>query len=153
MKKHTAVVQSAEGPSRQRSRAHLLVPLLALVGTLGCAKGEECTRARLAASDAWKTVMSQAGAARLNGSLEYEDLSDAKKAEHVKTFSQIEKQAEMVFTSFAYEKITWKTSDPARDAADQAFNGYFGKDNYKILSAALKTANAKYEAAAKACRD
>jgi len=153
VKNLTAVLRSAKGPSPLHLRSRSLVPLLGLLGALGCAKTEECTRARLTASDAWKTVMSQAGEARLTGSLDFEDLPGAKKAEHVKAFTQMEKQAEMVFTSFAYEKITWKTSDPARAATDQAFNGYFGKDNYKILSAALKTANDKYEAVAKACRD
>lgn len=97
--------------------------------------------------------MSQAGEARLTGSAAFEDLPETKRAEHVKAFTEMEKQAEMVFTSFAYDKITWKTSDPARAATDQAFESYFGKDDYKVLSAALKSANDKYEVAAKACRD
>jgi len=132
-------------------RLALLVPLTLLMN-LGCENNEECTRARLAASDAWKTVTSQSGSARLNGWIGFEDLPEPKKAEHVKAFQQIEKQSEMVFASFAYEKITWKTSDPARDAATQAFNGYFAKDNFTTFAAALKTANERYESAAKACR-
>jgi hypothetical protein len=127
-------------------------PILALLFTLACGKNEECTRARLEASDAWKTVTSQAASARLNGWIGYEDLSEDKKAEHVKSFQQLEKQAEMVSSSFAYEKITWKTSDPARSAANSAFDGYFAKDNFTIFAAALKTANQRYETAAKACR-
>jgi hypothetical protein len=128
-------------------------PIFALLFTLACGKSEECTKARLEASDAWKTVVSQAAAARLNGGGAFEELPEAKKAEHVKAFQEIEKQSEMVHSSFNYEKITWKTSDPARAAAGQAFDGYFGKDTFTIFSAALKTANQRYEAAAKVCRD
>jgi len=120
---------------------------------LGCQKGEECTKARLAASEAWKTVTSQAGNAKLNGWVGFDDLSEAQKADSVKTWTSIETQSEMVFKSFAYEHITWKTSDPARDEANQKFNGYFAKDNFSLFNAALKTANQKYDAAAKACRD
>jgi hypothetical protein len=132
-----------------------LAPLAAVAFLLatGCKNEEACTKARLAASDAWKTVTSQAAAARLNGWIGFEDLSEPKKAEHVKAFQQIEKQSEMVFSSLAYEKITWKTSDPARTAATQGFSDYFAKDNFRTFAAALKTANERYEAAAKACRD
>lgn len=132
---------------------HKSTPILALFFTLACGKNEECTKARLEASDAWKTVVSQATAARLNGGGEFEDLPEAKKAEHVKTFQEIEKQSEMVYSSFNYEKITWKTSDPARTEADKTFAGYFGKDQFTIFAAALKTANQRYEAAAKVCRN
>jgi hypothetical protein len=128
-------------------------PIIALLFMLGCGKNEECTKARLEASDAWKTVTSQAGAARLNGWIGFDELPEAKKAEHVKAFQEIEKQAEMVHSSFNYEKITWKTSDPARSEAAKAFDGYFAKDNFTIFAAALKTANQRYEQAAKACRD
>jgi len=132
-------------------RIALLVPLTLFLN-LGCENQEECTRARLAASDAWKTVTSQSASARLNGWIGFEDLPEPKKAEHASTFQKIEKQSEMVFSSFAYEKITWKTSDPARDNATQTFNGYFAKDNFTTFAAALKTANERYDSAAKACR-
>jgi hypothetical protein len=132
---------------------HQSAPILVLLFTLACGKNEECTKARLEASDAWKTVTSQAGAARLNGWIGFEDLPEPKKAEHVRAFQEIEKQAEMVHSSFNYEKITWKTSDPARNATASAFQGYFGKDNFTTFAAALKTANERYAQAAKACRD
>jgi hypothetical protein len=130
-----------------------LAPILAFCFTIACGKNEECTKARLEASDAWKTVTAQAGAARLNGWIGFDELPEAKKAEHVKAFQEIEKQAEMVHSSFNYEKITWKTSDPARSETNKAFDGYFGKENFTIFAAALKTANQRYEHAAKACRD
>jgi hypothetical protein len=131
--------------------ARRLAPLW-LLFMLGCETSEACTRARLEASDAWKTVTSQSGTASLKGWIGFDDLPDEKKVEHVKAFREIEKQAEMVFASFAYEKITWKTSDPAREAATQAFDSYFAKDDFTTFAAALKTANERYEAAAKACR-
>jgi hypothetical protein len=127
--------------------------LVLLALALGCQKGEECTKARMAASEAWKTVASQAGNAKVNGWVGFDDLSEPQKAESVKTWTAIETQADMVFKSFAYERITWKTSDPARQEAKAKFDGYFAKDNFSLFSAALKTAEAKYDAAAKVCRD
>jgi hypothetical protein len=59
----------------------------------------------------------------------------------------------MVFKSFAFEKITWKTADPAREEANRTFNTYFARDNFTVMAAALKTANDKYEGASKLCRD
>jgi hypothetical protein len=126
----------------------LAIALLAL----GCQKGEVCTKARLSASDAWKTVTTQAGAAK-NGWAGYDELSEAQKADSVKAWQGIETQSDMVFKSFAYERITWKTADPAREEANRLFDGYFAKDNFSIFALALKAANAKYDAAAKVCRE
>jgi hypothetical protein len=158
------VVESASRPAKAgRKAGRFLVknplatyqstPILTLLFTLACGRNEECTKARLEASDAWKTVTTQAASARLNGWIGFEEIADEKKAEHVKAFQEMEKQAEMVHSSFNYEKITWKTADPARDATGQAFGSYFGKDNFTLFAAALKTANERYEAAAKQCRD
>jgi len=119
---------------------------------LACQKGEECTKARLAASDSWKSLVTQAGNAR-NGWAGYDELSEPQKADSVKTWTGIETQADMVFKSFAYERITWKTSDPAREEVNRQFGGYFAKDNFAIFALALKSANTKYEAAAKVCRE
>jgi len=119
---------------------------------LACQKGEECTKARLAASDSWKSLVTQAGSAR-NGWAGYDELSEPQKAESVKTWTGIETQSDMVFKSFAYERITWKTADPAREEANRQFDGFFAKDNFSIFALALKAANAKYEAAAKVCRE
>ena len=83
----------------------------------------------------------------------HDDLSEPQKADSVKTWAGIETQAEMVFQSFAYERITWKTSDPAREAANSQFNGFFAKDSFSLFAAALKSANQKYDAAAKVCRE
>src|SRR5262245_61672705 len=108
--------------------------LALLVLALGCQKGEECTKARLEASEAWKTVTSQAGNAKVNGWVGFDDLSEPQKAESVKTWTAIETQSDMVFKSFAYERITWKTSDPARQETKQKFDGYFAKDNFSLFS-------------------
>jgi hypothetical protein len=118
----------------------------------GCEKGEECTKARLAASDAWQAVTTQAGNAKVKGWIGFDDLSEPQKAESVKTWTAIESQAEMVFKSFAFERITWKTSDPARQEARQKFDGYFAKDNFSLFAAQLKAAEQKYEEASKLCR-
>ncbi len=126
----------------------LVLALLALA----CQSGEECTKARLAASDAWKAVMSQAGNAKVSGWPGYEELNEAQKAESVKLWKGIETQSEMIFKTFAYERITWKTSDPAREEANRQFAGFFAKDSFSLFAATLKGANLKYDAASKACR-
>ena len=133
-----------------RARTVLLALGLSL---FGCEKSEECKRARLEASDAWKTVMDQAGQAKLKGWIGFDDLTDEKKAEHVRQWTTIETQAEMVFKSFAYELITWNTADPARQKANQTFDGYFAKPSFTIFAATLKTANERYDRAAQACGD
>ncbi len=132
---------------------------LALLGlallVFGCEKGgEECTKARLAASDGWKTVVTQAGTAKVSGGwVGFDDLNETQKADSVKAWSGIETQSDMVQKSFAYERITWKTSDPAREETNRQFNGYFAKDNFSLFAAALKAANSKYDAAVKACKN
>ena len=130
-----------------------LVCFALTLAALGCGKGEECTKARLAASDSWKSIVDQAGQAKLKGWLGFDDLPEPKKAEHVKAFTEIETQSDMVFKSFAFEKITWKTADPAREETNRTFNNYFARDNFTVMNAALKTANERFESASKLCRD
>ena len=120
---------------------------------LGCERGEACEKARLAASDQWKDVTEQAGQAKLKGWIGFDELSDEKKAEHVREWTTIETQAEMLFKSFAYEHITWKTAEPAREKANQTFNDYFAKDSFTVFAAALKNANQKYDTVKKLCGD
>jgi hypothetical protein len=128
--------------------------LVCIALTAACQKGgEACTKARLEASDAWKTVESQASNAKVNGWPGFEELSDAQKADSVKLWGAIETQADMVFNSFAYERITWKTADPAREETKQKFQSFFAKDNFLLFTAALKTADLKYDAASKLCRE
>lgn len=128
--------------------------LLCFALTSACQKGgEACTRARLEASDAWQNVESQAGNIKVKGWPGFDELSEAQKADSVKLWGAIETQADMVFKSFAYERITWKTSDPAREEVKQKFQGFFAKDNFLLFAAALKTADQKYDAASKLCRE
>ena len=130
--------------------------LVALFGGLvasGCGKNEECQRARLEASKAWQTVAAQAGEAELKGPPGFEELNEAQKAEHVKQWGELEKQSGMVSSSFTYEKITWKTADPAREKTNELFNGYSAKSDFVVFAAALKTANQKFDETAKFCKD
>jgi hypothetical protein len=129
------------------------LPLALVLLLLGCENGEECTKARHAASNSWKAVVDQAGSAKLKGWIGFDDLSETQKADHVQAFTKIETQADMVFKSFAYERITWKTADPARTQANQLFGSYANRDAFSLFAATLKAANDKYDVAAKACRD
>jgi hypothetical protein len=71
----------------------------------------------------------------------------------VKQWANLETQSGMVSSSFTYEKITWKTADPAREKANEIFNGYSGKGDFPVFAAALKTANQKFDETAKHCKD
>ena len=129
------------------------VALLAGVFAFGCGKDEECQKARLEASRAWQTVAAQAGEAELKGPPGFDELSEVQKAEHVKQWANIETQSGMVSSSFTYEKITWKTAEPAREKTNEIFNGYSGKTEFPQFTAALKSANQKFDEAAKLCKD
>jgi hypothetical protein len=118
---------------------------------LGCSKDEACTKTRLEAADAWKGVYEQAGKMKLSGGPSFEELSQDKQAEHTKQLAVLEAQSEMVFKSFAYEKITWKTANPARDKALATWEGYFNKGQYPMFAGTLKAANAQYDAVKMAC--
>lgn len=126
-----------------------IVTAFALVG---CAKNEECTKARLDASDAWKAVMESAAKNKLSG-VGFDELSEEKKGEHYKIWSRVETESEMVFKSFAYEKITWKTARPAREKANSEFERYFGRDQYKGFGATLAAANESFKAVEGRCAE
>jgi hypothetical protein len=129
------------------------VALLAGVFAFGCGKDEECQKARLEASRAWQTVAAQAGEAELKGPPGFDELSEGQKAEHVKQWANLETQSGMVSSSFTYERITWKTAEPAREKTNEIFNGYSGKTEFPLFAATLKSANQKFDEAAKLCKD
>src|SRR5688572_28575632 len=92
----------------------VLIAALVLANA-GCEKNEECTKTRLAASDSWKEVQEKAGKWKLQGAIGYEDYDQRQKAEHYKIWNAIETNSEVIWKSFAFEKITWSASDPARE--------------------------------------
>jgi hypothetical protein len=128
----------------------VFLPLL-FVALAGCAKNEACTKARLEAADAWKGVYEQSSKMKLAGGPSFDELSKDKQAEHTKQLGVVETQSDMVFKSFAYEKITWKTAGPAREKAVATWDGYFNKTQYPIFDGSLKSANAQYDAVKAAC--
>ena len=130
-----------------------LIALLTGVFAFGCGKSEECQKARLEASRAWQTIAAQAGESELKGPPGFDELSETQKADHVKQWANLETQSGMVSSSFTYETITWKTADPARAKSNEIFNGYSAKSEFPLFAAALKTANQKFDEAAKLCKD
>jgi hypothetical protein len=130
-----------------------VTPLVALLALTGCKDDEKCALARGAANDAWKTVNLAAGKNKVAPNIGIDELPADKKGDHVQAWGTIEKQSEMIASSFAYEKITWNTADPALQKALAAFDGYFAKDKFKSFEMQLKDANDKYKAAAAVCRD
>lgn len=126
--------------------------LLALQGT-GCKDEERCTKARNAASSAWKVVTETAGKNKVAPNIGLDELPADKKAPHVEAWSTIEKQSDMIASSFNYEKITWNTAEPALKKTNDAFAGYFAKEKFKSFEMELKDADDKYQATAAACKD
>ena len=146
-------LESGTEMARGVFRRGTLVALLTSILLVGCGKDEECQKARLESSRAWQSIAAQAGQAEMKGPPGFEELAEAQKAEHVKQWANIETQAGMVSSSFTYEKITWKTADPAREKTNELFNGYSAKSDFLVFAAALKSANQKFEETAKLCRD
>jgi hypothetical protein len=133
-------------------RGTLVALLLGTFGS-GCGKGEECEKARLEASRAWQTVTQQAGDGELKGPPGFDELSAPQKAEHTKQWRDLKTQSELVSSSFTYDRITWKTADPAREKTNALFNGYSAKSDFPVFGAALRSANQRFDDAAKVCRD
>ena len=64
-------------------------------------------------------------------------MPESGRCEGVKTWAAIETQADMVFNSFAYERITWKTADPAREETHQKLQGFFATGMLINVAAAM----------------
>ena len=96
----------------------ILVLGLSLLAALSpaCKDTEACTKARNAASDSWKAVTEAAAKNKVTPNIGLDELPADKKGPHVEAWGTIEKQADMIASSFAYEKITWNTSDPAKNS-------------------------------------
>ena len=131
----------------------LLLSVTLVCLSTGCKDEEQCAKARNAANGAWKAVNLAAGKNKVAPNIGIDELPADKKGPHVEAWGTIEKQSEMIAASFAYEKITWNTADPALAKAVAAFDGYFAKEKFKSFELELKDANDKYKAAAAVCRD
>lgn len=130
-----------------------VLTVAALTMGLGCKDTEVCTKARNAAADSWKVVSGTATKNKITPNIGLDELPADKKAPHVEAWGTIEKQADMISSSFLYEKITWNTADPALAKTNAAFDGYFAKEKFKSFQLQLQDANDKYKAASAACRD
>ncbi len=131
--------------------AFVCVASLAVV--VGCKDEEVCIRARNAAADSWKVVSATAAKNKVTPNIGLDELPADKKAPHVEAWGTMEKQSDMISSSFLYEKITWNTADPALAKTNSAFDGYFAKEKFKSFQMQLTDANDKYKAASTACRD
>src|SRR5688572_19284130 len=109
----------------------LLLCLAGLSSAAGCKNDEACVKARNTASDAWKSVTEAAGKNKVAPNIGIDELPADKKGPHVDAWTTIEKQADMISSSFAYEKITWNTANPAQEKANAAFSSYFAKEKFK----------------------
>jgi hypothetical protein len=131
----------------------LLMTITGLLVLAGCKDEEKCVKARNAASTAWKQVTLSASKNKVAPNIGLDELSADQKGPHVEAWGTIEKQSEMIASSFAYDKITWNTADPALQKANAAFDGYSAKDKFKSFEGELRDANDKYKATVAACRD
>ena len=136
-----------------QSMRFVFLSMASLALAVGCKDAEVCAKARNAAADSWKVVSSTATKNKVTPNIGLDELPADKKGSHVEAWGTIEKQAEMISSSFLYEKITWNTADPALAKANAAFDGYFAKDKFKSFSLQLQDGNEKFKAASTACRD
>jgi hypothetical protein len=138
-----------------RPNGYVVLCLASLVGmaSSGCKDEEKCSKARSSAADAWKAVTESAGKNKVAPTIGIDELPADKKGDHVQAWGTIEKQAEMISSSFLYEKITWNTAKPALQKTNAAFDGYFAKEKFKSFETQLKDANEKYQATAAACAE
>lgn len=127
--------------------AGMLVALLS-----GCQDEEKCTKARLATATDWEKVKNEAGRFKYQGVVGYEEMNAAQKTTHLEVFTVVEQQAQLVFESFAFSKISWTTGVKARDRAVKEFNGYFDKDKYVGFKGLLDSAQKRFIEAEAACR-
>ncbi len=130
--------------------AWLLVAVATFVGCQG--ERPKCRVARTEAAESWKLVSEKAAKLEHSGGPGFEELTQDQKAEHARVFGEIQKQAELVFQSFAFSKITWGTAKPARDIARRQFDGYNNKSEYRGFQTILDGAGERYEAAHSACQ-
>ena len=131
----------------------MLLCAASLILVAGCKDEEKCTRARNAAVASWKAVTTTAGTNKVAPNIGLDELPVDKKGPHVEAWGTIEKQSDLISSSFLYEKITWNTADPALVKVNAAFDGYFAKEKFKSFEAQLKDGNDTFKAASAACRD
>lgn len=136
-----------------RTIRFVLLTATATLALGGCKDQEVCAKARNAASSSWKLVTETAAKNKVSPNIGLDELPADKKAPHVEAWGTIEKQSDMIQSSFNYEKITWKTADPALEKTNAAFAGYFARDKFKSFEMELKDANDKYQATATACKE
>ncbi|MBI3204343.1 MAG: hypothetical protein HYZ29_22590 [Myxococcales bacterium] len=118
----------------------------------GCQDEEKCERARMATANEWEKVRNEAGRFKFQGVAGYEEMNAALKTNHLETFTVMEQQAQLVFESFAFKKISWTTGTRARDRVVKEFNGYFDKDKYVGFKGLLDSAQKRFSEAEAACR-
>jgi hypothetical protein len=130
----------------------LALAALAFSSAIGCKDEKACTKARLEAATAWESVRNEAGRLKYQGVPSYDQLNTAQKTTHLEAFKTMEEQAQLVFESFAFERIGWTTAEKARDRVQKAFDGYFAKDEYSAFKGVLDAATKRYSEAEAACR-
>lgn len=131
----------------------LAVGLLPLaLAPAGCKDEAACTKARLATATDWERVRNEAGRLKFQGVAGYEELNAAQKTTHLEAFKTMEEQAQLVFESFAFDRISWTTGTKARDRVVKEFNAYFDKDRYSGFKGVLDSAVKRFAEAEAACR-
>jgi hypothetical protein len=118
----------------------------------GCKTNEDCTRSRLEASDSWKDIQEKASKWKLQGAVGYEDYDARQKGDHYKSWNAIEANSEVIWKSFAYEKITWSAADPARNNVNKEFKGYWAADKYSSFASQLEGANKRFDSVKAKCQ-
>ncbi len=131
---------------------HALITLGLAFCLVGCQDEEKCERARMATANEWEKIRHEAGRFKFQGVAGYEEMNASQKTMHLETFTLVEQQAQLVFESFAFKRISWSTGTKARDRAVKEFNGYFEKEKYVGFKGLLDSAQKRFSEAEAACR-
>lgn len=131
---------------------HAVFTLALALGLVGCQDEEKCERARMATANEWEKVRHEAGRFKFQGVAGYEEMNASQKTMHLESFTLMEQQAQLVFESFAFKRISWTTGTKARDRVVKEFNGYFDKEKYVGFKGLLDSAQKRFSEAEAACR-
>ncbi len=151
---HAWVVWFFSGTPAMRASLALIAPLAVAASSsaLGACKGEECTKASDAAHSLWEKARKTSAKTKLEGGLGWNDLSDAEKGDHYRTWAALEKHAAAVEQAFAVERISWSSGGEARDALKKDFDAYGHKNEYKDFQVLIDEASVRFADAEKACK-
>ena len=143
------------GHTHGRVGAVIVFALLPLVGAAACKDKVACEQSRIATAEAWGEVKANAIARKLDTRRDGKPLSDDQLYDNVELWTELERQADMLESSFRTPQITWRPAERALAAMDERFSRVGATDSSSVIQAfkgLLGEAEAAQARADGACR-